>query len=93
MGNCDAASDRQWLESARITTIINCTAKGQIHNFFEAEPGCPFTYLRVSLSDAVEESLSSVFQLVADTLLDVARQRRRVLIHCTAGRSRWGRFS
>jgi hypothetical protein len=80
LGNRESARDRQRLEAAGVTHIVNCTE--ELPNYHEGH----FTYLAMKMLDPDPEFRKHIPGVCA--FIDDARRQGKVLVHCFASISR-----
>lgn len=84
IGSSKGAKDAALLNEHGITAIINTTSS--VPNHFEGSPG--FSYTRLPLEDSDRDPIYEAMGYAMDVLLDCARNRKNVLVHCRMGVSR-----
>lgn len=85
IGNRDDSLNREWLESKKITCVVNCTPD----LIFRPNAGVKLQH-RVSVYDA-EEDIPKMTRHLPDIVKKITEARRaghNILVHCRAGQQR-----
>jgi protein-tyrosine phosphatase len=83
LGDKGSAGDRRVLEAIGISVVINVTI--EVPCYFE---GDHFEYLKLAVLDDEEQDMTETWRICCEALKNAKASGKKVLVHCSAGRSR-----